>query len=97
MELWGTNNMLQVIRIDYEYYKHKVIYPGKEKTLSLFSTDNKIDTSNYDYDSVFPSLDEQLMGICVFKINAIYDSLNIALVNYKDEPTSGHIGFIFKA
>ena len=96
MELRGTNNMLQVIRVDYERHKHKVRYPGKEKTLSLFPTTNKIDASSYDYSSAFPSLDE-LMGICVFKITAIYASLNIALVNYKDEPTSGHISFIFKS
>ena len=67
MELRGTNNMLQVIRVDYERHKHKVRYPGKEKTLSLFPTTNKIDASSYDYSSAFPSLDE-LMGICVFKI-----------------------------
>ena len=36
MELRGTNNMLQVIRIDYERYKHKLIYPGKEKHYHYF-------------------------------------------------------------
>ena len=96
MELRRTNNMLQVIRIDHEGQKHKLRYPNKERTLSLFPTTNKLDASSYDYISVFPSLDE-LMGLCVFKITAIYASLNIALVNYKNEPTSGHIGFIFKA
>lgn len=88
--------MLQVISIYYECYRNKVSYPGKEKTLSLFPTTNKIDASSYDYISAFPDLDD-LMWLCVFKMTAIYESLNIALANYKNEPTAGHVGFIFKA